>query len=79
MYRKILLAYDGSSFSDPVLRQGAELASLCKAEVHLLGIVGTTGAVAIAESFGPSDVLGFEQRELQQLVDAAVEGRANRD
>lgn len=73
MYRRILLAYDGSSVSDAVLRQGAELARVCKAEVHLLGIVATTAAMAIAESIGPTDVLGFEQRDMQRLVDAAVQ------
>ena len=78
MYRKILLAYDGSSFSDAVLRQGAELASACKAELHLLGVVATTAAMAIAESFGPSDVVGVEQRDLQRIVDAAVEDMRHR-
>jgi len=34
MYRKILLAYDGSTFSAAALSQGAELASLCKVELH---------------------------------------------
>jgi len=68
------VAYEGSSFSDAALRQGAELAGVCKSEVHLLGIVATTAAMAIAESFGPSDVLGFEQRDLQRIVEAAVQG-----
>jgi nucleotide-binding universal stress UspA family protein len=72
MYRKILLAYDGADFSDDALQQGAELARLCKAELHLLSIVATTASMAIAESFGPSDVLGFEQRDLQRVVDAAA-------
>jgi len=72
MYRKILMAYDGSDFSEAVLGQGTDLASLCKAQLHLLGIVATTGAMAIAESLGPSDVLGFEQRDLQRVMDAAA-------
>ena len=59
MYRKILLAYDGSTFSAAVLRQGAELANLCKAELHLLSIVVTTGAMGMAESVGSSDVWGL--------------------
>jgi hypothetical protein len=46
--------------------------------VYLLGIAGTTGDSAIAESFDPSDVLGFEQRELQQIVDAAVQAIRSR-
>ncbi|MHB8166561.1 MAG: universal stress protein [Sulfuricella sp.] len=71
MYRKILLAYDGSTFSAAVLQQGAELASLCKAELHLLSIVVTTGSMAIAEAVGPSDVWGLEQQDLQRVVEAA--------
>jgi len=73
MYRKILLAYDGSTFSAAVLRQGAELAKLCKAELHLLSIVVTTGAMGMAESVGSSDVWGLEQQSLQPAVEAAVQ------
>jgi nucleotide-binding universal stress UspA family protein len=68
-----VLAYDGSTFSAAVLRQGAELASLCKAELHLLGIVVTTGAMGMAESVGPGDVWGLEQQKLQRVVEAAVQ------
>ncbi len=73
MYRKILLAYDGSTFSAAALRQGAELASLCKAELHLLSIVVTTGGMALAEAVGPEDVWGLEQKYLQRVVDSAVQ------
>ena len=73
MYRKILLAYDGSTFSAAVLRQGAELANLCKAELHLLSIVVTTGAMGMAESVGSSDVWGLEQEQLQRVAEAAVQ------
>ena len=70
---EILLAYDGSTFSAAVLRQGAELASLCKAELHLLSIVVTTGSMAIAEAVGPSDVWGLEQKDRQQVVEATAQ------
>lgn len=73
MYRKILLAYDGSTFSAAVLQQGAELASLCKAELHLLSIVVTTGSMAIAEAVGPEDVWGVEQKYLKRVLEAAVQ------
>jgi nucleotide-binding universal stress UspA family protein len=73
MYRKILLAYDGSTFSAAVLRQGAELAKLCKAELHLLSIVVTTGAMGMAESVGSIDVWAVEQEQLQPVVEAAVQ------
>jgi len=39
MYRKILLAYDGSIEGRRALREGAKLAQLCRAEVFLLAVV----------------------------------------
>ena len=68
-----MLAYDGSNFSAAALRQGADLATLCKAELHLLSIAVTTGGMAIAEAVGPEDVWGLERRKLEQVVAAAVQ------
>src|SRR3979411_1463340 len=39
MYKKVLLAYDGSIEGQRGLREGAKLASLCRAEVFLLAVV----------------------------------------
>jgi nucleotide-binding universal stress UspA family protein len=39
MYRKVLLAYDGSIEGRRALREGAKLAQLCRAEVCLLAVV----------------------------------------
>jgi nucleotide-binding universal stress UspA family protein len=72
MFGKILLAYDGSASGVAALRQSADLAHLCKAELHLLGIVLTTGFMALAEGSGSIDVWGRERESLQQALDAAV-------
>lgn len=72
MYRKILLAYDSSKFSASALHQSVELASLCKAELHLLGIVVTTGGMAIAEAVGPPDVWGREREDLKRVIEPIV-------
>ena len=72
MYRKILLAYDGSTFSAAALKQSAELAALCKAELHLLSIAATTGGMAIAEAAGAADVWGQGEKELERSVASAV-------
>jgi nucleotide-binding universal stress UspA family protein len=58
MFGKILLAYDGSALAAPALRQSADVARLCKAELHLLGIVPTTGFMALAEGRDPSASAG---------------------
>jgi nucleotide-binding universal stress UspA family protein len=39
MYKKVLLAYDGSVEGRRALREGAKLAQLCGAEVSLLAVV----------------------------------------
>ena len=39
MYRKVLLAYDGSIEGRRALREGAKLAQLCRADVFLLAVV----------------------------------------
>ena len=39
MYKKVLLAYDGSIEGRRALREGAKLAQLCGAEVFLLAVV----------------------------------------
>ena len=76
MYRKILLAYDGFAFSAAALRQAAELARLSGAELHLLGIVVTTGLMAIAEGSGGVDVWGRERQYLQRALDEAMQDLA---
>ena len=39
VYKKVLLAYDGSIEGRRALREGAKLAQLCRAEVFLLAVV----------------------------------------
>ena len=45
MYRKVLLAYDGSIDGRRALREGAKLAQLCRAEVFLLAVVELSSIV----------------------------------
>lgn len=71
MYHKILLAYDGSNYSDVALRQGADLARACRAELHLLGVVQTTGSMAIAEGMGGQDIWGRERAHVEKALAAA--------
>jgi nucleotide-binding universal stress UspA family protein len=49
MYRRILLAFDGSVEGRAALREGALLAKCCGAEVFLLSVVGGGAGVRMAE------------------------------
>jgi len=77
MYKKILVAYDGSSYSDVALRQGAELARLCDSELHLVGIVSTTAYMALAEGAGSIDIWGMERDKLEAALESAVQDLAD--
>jgi nucleotide-binding universal stress UspA family protein len=50
MYRRILLAYDGSLEGAVALREGALLARQCKARVFILSVIPETAGVRTAES-----------------------------
>ena len=72
MFKKILLAYDGFPSGAAAVRQSAELAQLGHAELHLLGIIVTTGFNALAEGFG-ADIWGMERNQLQLALNATVQ------
>jgi len=50
MYKRILLAYDGSREGIIALREGALLARRCRARVYLLSVLPETAGVRMAES-----------------------------
>lgn len=72
MYKRIVVAYDGCAYSSAALLQGAELSKLCRAELHLLGIVVTTGSWGLAQAESSLDVWGFEHEQLQKALDTAI-------
>ena len=49
MYKRILLAYDGSTEGRTALREGALLALQCRAQVFLLSVVVDSGGFRLAE------------------------------
>ncbi|MDE2302149.1 MAG: universal stress protein [Sphingomonadales bacterium] len=71
MYRKILLAFDGTPSGQAALNASAELARLCGARLCLLGIIATSGFNALAEGFG-IDLWGMERRSLEATLKDAV-------
>jgi nucleotide-binding universal stress UspA family protein len=53
MYRRIVLAYDGTREGRTALREGALLAKGCGAQVFLLSVVAETAGLQISESAAP--------------------------
>ena len=64
MYRKVLIAFDGSEDSRIALNEGAELAALCGAEVVLVAVIDTGIEVAAAEAYASGTA---DQEELDEF------------
>jgi nucleotide-binding universal stress UspA family protein len=62
MYKRILLAYDGSVEGRTALREGALLARQCDAEVFLLSVLADPGTLVVPEA-------GFAGVSVQQEDD----------
>lgn len=76
MYRKILLAYDGSIEGRRALHEGAMLARLCGAEVVLLAVVALSTGIVMAEGVGPGAAEHQEEAYAQILAEGADHLRA---
>ena len=72
MYKKILLAYDGTREGLIALREGALLAMRCKAQVFLLSVVPETAGVRVASSV-QGDVVGQQIENYKAVLKRAVE------
>lgn len=71
MYRRILLAYDGSVEGRRALHEGAMLARLCAAEVVLLAVVNLSAGIVMAEGAGPGAAEHQEEAYAQILAEGA--------
>ncbi len=72
MYKKILLAFDGTREGRAALRQGAEIASLCGAEADVLAVVRPPTNIAFPEGVYPVESITAEQEEARELVREGV-------
>lgn len=73
MYKRILLAYDGSPEYRAALRQGAELAQFVGAEVYLLAVILSSTSLPMADGVNPSDIVDEEHREAEAFLKEGIE------
>jgi nucleotide-binding universal stress UspA family protein len=71
MYKKVLLAYDGSIEGRRALREGAKLAQLCQAEVFLLAVVEIASVASVEGGLGLP--VNEQIANYQAILDEGVE------
>jgi nucleotide-binding universal stress UspA family protein len=71
MYRKVLLAYDGSAEGRRALREGARLAQICGADVFLFAVVNLSAGVMLAEGAG-SGAANYQQEAYEEILAEGV-------
>lgn len=72
MYKRILLAYDGSLEGRTALKEGALLARICRAKVFLLSVVPETPGVRIAEG-AFAGAVAHEQQIFGEIFDEGLQ------
>ena len=64
MYKRILLAYDGSESGRQALLECGDVANLMQAEIKLLAVTPAMPPVYVGEGFIPTDTMDSEKRTL---------------
>jgi len=72
MFKKILMAYNGSRDGKQALLQCCEIASFTKAETHLLAVAGMPSSMFLTEGFLPEELLEEEKKRAQEVLEEGV-------
>lgn len=72
MYRKILLAYDGSPEGHQALDEGKEVVERTQAEATLLAVVTVPTSVAMADTLGPNVASDRQYAYYEEVLEDAV-------
>ena len=69
MYKRILLAYDGSESGRRALLECGDVANLMKADIKLLAVTPSMPPVYVGEGFIPTDTLDAEKERYRDVLD----------
>lgn len=72
MYKRILMAYDGSEEGRRALFEAGDLATMLKAEIHLLAVIPSYAGIMVAEGMIIEDNFDAEKARYQAVLDDAL-------
>ena len=72
MFKRILLAYDGSASGRRALLECGDVANLTKADIKLLAVTPSMPPVYVGEGFIPSDTLDAEKAHFREVLEDGI-------
>ena len=78
MYKRILMAYDGTEEGRKALFSAAELAAFAKAESHLLAVATMPSTMFLNEGFVPEELIDTEKKRMQAVLDEGINALKDR-
>ncbi len=78
MYKKILMAYNGTQEGRGALLECAELAAFSRAETHLLAVASMPSSMFLTEGFVPEELIDEEKKRMQSVLDEGLQALAQR-
>lgn len=72
MYKKILMAYNGTEEGRSALLECAELAAFANAETHLLAVATMPSSMFLTEGFVPEELIDQEKERMQGVLEQGL-------
>jgi nucleotide-binding universal stress UspA family protein len=72
MFKRILMAYNGTLEGRAALFACAEVATFAKAETHLLAVATMPSSMFLTEGFLPEELIEEEKQRMQEVLDEGL-------
>jgi len=72
VYKKIMMAYDGTAEGRNALVECADIAAFANAETHLLAVASMPSTMFLTEGFVPEELIETEKKRMQGVLDDGV-------
>ena len=72
MYKKILMAYNGTVEGRAALVACSELATFHETETHLLAVASMPSSMFLTEGFLPEELIDEEKKRMQSVLDEGL-------
>ena len=72
MFKRILMAYDGTVEGRAALLACANIASFSDCEAHLLAVASMPSTMFLTEGFVPEELIETERKRMQAVLDQGV-------